>query len=425
MSEITLAPGRLEGQALAPPSKSYTHRFLLAAHLGGRPCRIQRPLVSADTLRSVGGLRALGTRVRRRRGSWTVEPGEPRRGTEPLVVDCGESGTTLRLLAAAAAIRAEPVRFVGDGRLPLRPMEPLLTALGGLGARVGRAASGRGLPLEIEGPIHGGTVDLAVDVSSQFTSALLFALPRVRPDSRLRTHGAPVSEPYVRATLAVLRRRGVVVRERPRAYAIPGGQVVRPRDESVPGDASSAAYLWAGAAATGGTVTVGGVPAGWPQADLAVLDLLRDYGAEVVRVGARVRVRGGARRPFRIGLDAAPDLYPLAGVLAALAPGRSVLAGGAHVAAKESDRLAETTRLARALGARTERQTDRLVIEGARRPRALRCTKLTDHRLVMSAAIGALAATGPSRIGDARAVAKSFPEFFTVLERLGAEVRAQ
>lgn len=422
MTRATLRPGPIRGRVPAPPSKSYTHRFVLAAHLGGRSSRIRRPLVSDDTRRTVEAVRLLGSAVEMGSERWTVAPsGSPVRSDRP-IVRCGESGTTLRFVTAAAALQPGPFRFVGSGRLPRRPMGPLLDALTRLGARVRRGA-GTTLPFLLEGPIHGGETDLEVDESSQFTSALLLALPTVQPDSYLRTVGTPVSEPYVQATREVLRRCGVRLRATAYGYYIPGGQSFRPLEEEVPGDASSAAYLWAAAAVTTGSTTVDGVPATWPQADLAVLPLLRQYGATVRRSNGSVTVRGESRRPFRCDLTACPDLYPLAGVLAALARGRSYLLGGSHVVAKESNRKLGTMRLVRALGARATERRGAVVIDGTDHPRRLRLEGMRDHRLVMSAAVGALAASGPSVISDAASVGKSFPEFWTMLAAITGEER--
>lgn len=422
MTTVRLVPGPLRGRLRAPPSKSYTHRFVLAAHLSGRPSRLRRPLESDDTARTAEAVRALGSRVRTGPGTWSVAPDPARERRRSCTVDCGESGTTLRLLAPAAALLDRSVRFVGRGRLPSRPMEPLFRTLSALGATIDRGNRGAALPFGIRGPIHGGRVDLPVSESSQFTSALLMSLPLVTPDSFVRPIGTPVSEPYVLATLAVMRRQGVEVARTARGFRIPGGQRYRAVDAEVPGDASSAAYLWAGAAISGGRTTVTGIPTRWPQADLAVLELLGRYGAGVSRRGSSVTVEGFRRRPFRIRLDDAPDLYPLAGVLAASASGRSELVGAAHVVAKESDRRAETIRLVHAMGGRAVATPAGLAVEGTARPRRLDLRGVHDHRLVMSAAVAALAAGGPSRVADAACVGKSYPGFFDDFARLGVEV---
>ncbi len=422
MSRMCVRPGPVGGRLLAPPSKSYTHRALAAAHLADRATTIRRPLVSDDTLRTARAVGVLGSRLRLRRGTWTITPAEERRPRRVRTVDCGESGTTLRFASALAALQSSPYRFVGSGRLPRRPMQPLLGALGELGALVESPGGAASLPLRLRGPIHGGVARLDPSRSSQFTSALLLALPVASPSSRIALSGQAVSEPYVEATLAVLADRGVRVRRELRGFFLPGGQTYHGGVTTIPGDASSAAYLWAAAALAGGSVDVEGIPARWPQADLAVLDLLESYGASVRRTSHRVRVAAGLRRPFAFDLDDAPDLYPLAGVLAAAAAGRSVLTGAAHAAGKESDRRRETARLVRAMGGRARLSERRLVIEGTALPRPLRRFVSHDHRLVMSAAVGALASDRPSEIGEAASVGKSFPGFFGALEALGGRI---
>ena len=424
MSGVRVTPRPVRGTVRPPSSKSYTHRALIAGHLSGRRFSVDRPLRSDDTVRTARALEALGSRVRLGPRRWTVRPSRAGPSTGPAVVDCGESGTTLRFLSAVAARTGRPVVLGGRGRLPQRPMSPLVEALRQLGARVDRpAASGRSLPMRITGPLHAGRVVVDPSESSQFVSALLLVLPTVPGTSEVRLERDPVSAPYIAATVAVLRAGGVHLVERNRTFRIRGPQSYRSRSFRVPGDASSAAYLWAAAAVSGGNVTVLGLPDRWPQADLAVLPLLRRFGARVVRTREGTRVRAGARRPFSLDLTDSPDLYPLAGVLAACAPGTSRLIGASHVAAKESDRRAETIGLARAMGAHVAPRPKELRITGRDRPTAFSIRGATDHRVVMSAAVGALAGDGPSTIGQREAVAKSFPDFWTVLARLGAGVR--
>jgi 3-phosphoshikimate 1-carboxyvinyltransferase len=165
-------------------------------------------------------------------------------------------------------------------------------------------------------------------------------------------------------------------------------------------------------------VRVTGISRRWPQADLAALDLLEATGAAVVRYPDGAAVTAGPRKPFCVDLTDAPDLYPLAGVLAATAPGRSRILGAEHVATKESDRKGGTALLARRLGAHVTSTAAGLVVEGRGRARPVRLPALSDHRMVMSATVGALAADEPSVVGSKEAVRKSFPGFWTVLRTL-------
>jgi len=410
------------GVVRAPPSKSYTHRALVVGRLAHRPYHLVRPLDSDDTRATVGALRALGSTVRCEKTVWTVRPGRSRVSRRTAVIDCRESGTTLRFAAALGALEDRRVLLGGRGRLAERPMAPLLKALRTLGAEC-RAASGRA-PVEVRGPIHAGRVTVDGSESSQFASALLLTLPTLPGESLLELHGPIVSAPYLEATLAVLTFHGIRLERRGRRFRISGGQSYRATEFRVPGDASSAAYLWAAAAATGGTVRVTGIPPRWPQADLAILHILTDGGARVRRSRDGAEVDGPIVRPFTVDLTDAPDLYPLAGVLASIVPGRSELRGAAHVAFKESDRRAGTALLARSLGARVRDSRRGLVIDGTASPRPFSLPHLRDHRSVMSAAVGALAARGPSRIGDARAVEKSFPAFWTTLRGITEGVSA-
>jgi len=419
---VRVFPGPVTGAIRAPPSKSYTHRALIVGHLAHRPFRVRNPLDADDTRATALALRRLGTPIVREPDAWEIIPRERRSNGRRARLDCRESGTTLRFISAVAALSGRPVEIRGSSRLSDRPIDELLSALRTLGARC-RHLEGHGLPIEIRGPVHGGHVSLVASKSSQFASALLLALPTLEEDSSIDLQGSVVSEPYLEATLAVLAHHGVHVERHGRSLKVPGGQHVRGSSFTVPGDASSAAYAWAAAAVGGGRVRVRGLPNRWPQADLAALDLLESTGAEVSRHPDGATVSAGPRRPFRVDLTNAPDLYPLAGVLAATAPGRSRISGARHVVLKESDRRAETARLARSLGARVTPAGTGLVIEGRARPRVLRLASLSDHRLVMSAAVGALAAERPSTLGDARAVRKSFPGFWSAFRSLGVEVR--
>ena len=421
MTVRRVVPGEVRGVAVAPPSKSYTHRALVAAHLAEREYEIVRPLLSDDTRATVRAIERLGSTVRTEGHRWVVRP---RSGgaARAVTIDCAQSGTTLRLVAPLAARSGRTVRLTGRGRLPQRPITELFRALGKLGATCRTLRTGRGLPATVRGPLRGGAVALDASQSSQFASALLLTLPTLPEASRIDLIGPIVSAPYIDATLRVLDHHRIQYRHRGRRFALPGGQTYRGRRFAVPGDASSAAYLWTAAAVTSGRVRVTGVPPDWPQADRAVLAVLRAAGARVREDRDGATVEGGTLRPFRADLTHCPDLYPLAGVLAATIPGSSRLTGAPHLVFKESDRRSGTVRIARALGGRVRAERGGLTIRGADRARPLRLLDLDDHRLVMSAAVGALAADGVSTIGDAAAVRKSFPEFWSVLDGLRGTV---
>jgi 3-phosphoshikimate 1-carboxyvinyltransferase len=415
---VTIQPGTARGRVDAPPSKSYTHRALVAAFFSHHPYRVIRPLVSDDTRATRRGLAQLGTRTRVQRGIWSLRPATGLPSPRPARIDCGESGTTLRFLASLAATTGRRVRFTGRPQLAVRPLEGLVQSLEGAGVTVLRPAKGS-LPLELKGPLRPGRFSVAGSVSSQYISSLLLALPTLERPSTLEVVGARVSEPYIAATLAVMAAHGIRVLERPNGWSIPAPQEYEGNRFEVPGDASSAAYLWSAAAVSGGRVRVDRIPTQWPQADRLILDVLRDAGAVVAETSRSATVRGPIDRPVSVDLTPAPDLYPLVGALAATVPGRSRIRGAPHVVFKESNRRAATIDLVRRLGATCSEVGSGLAVVGTSRPKALRIRNLDDHRLVMSSAVAATAADGPSSIGDGRAVRKSFPGFWTSLRQLG------
>ena len=423
MSVVEVRPGGVTGRVVCPPSKSYTHRALVAAHLTGHRYRVLRPLVSEDTRATRRGLETLGSRIRRDRDGWTFLPPlalgpSDRTGR----IDCGESGTTLRFLLALAATRSVRTRFEGAAGLARRPLEGLVLALAHAGVSVERS-SARSVPVIVQGPMRAGRFSVDGAATSQYLSALLLALPTLEGDSELRVRGALVSAPYVAATEAVLKAHGIEARRSGRGWSIPGNQRFRGRAFHVPGDASSAAYLWTAGAITGGPVRVEGVDGPWPQADMLILDILRRAGAAVRRSARSAEVTGPVDQGFDVDLTDAPDLLPLAGALAAVIPRRSTLRGAPQARFKESDRRDRTMRLVRALGGTARPLGDALEVRGTRRPRRISLRGLGDHRMVMSASVAALVASGPSTIGRGESVRKSFPGFWSALRRLGAGVR--
>ncbi|MGA7922713.1 MAG: 3-phosphoshikimate 1-carboxyvinyltransferase [Thermoplasmata archaeon] len=424
MTLRSVSPASLSGSLRAPPSKSYTHRGLISGFLSQRSYRVDHPLEADDTRATATGLELLGSVIRRSSSHWSLTPVTPTlHPNQTIRLRCGQSGTTLRFLTAVAARQGRLVRVEGDPRLARRPLRPLLRVLRSGGVRIRRIGAPANLPLEILGPLRGVRTSLHVGESSQFLSALLFVLPTLETSSSLQLVGTPVSQEYVAATLRVLSLHRVRVSLTPSVLEVEGGQQYRGAGFRVPGDASSAAYWWAAAGLNGGPIRVRGVPLDWPQADLEILPILEAMGSHVARHSDGATVEGRIREPFDVDLTNAPDLYPLVGSLAAQLPGTSVIRGAPHVVAKESDRRAATIRLVRGLGG-TARLTRRgLEVRGTHSPRPLRSSLSDDHRVVMASAIAATAASGPSLVGSAEAVRKSYPTFWDDLRSLGGTTK--
>ncbi len=411
-------PSKVSGRIAASPSKSYTHRAILLAALSGGPSRIGRPLLADDTEATVDGVRAFGAEVARRDGDLVVASKglRPPSGT----VDARNSGTTLRLLAGVAATLDGSTTLTGDASLRKRPMGPLLDALEALGARA-RSLGGRGLPpVEIAGPLVGGSASIPGSVSSQFISSLLVASPLARGSTRLRVLPPLRSEPYVEVTRDLMAQFGAEVTRTEEGYETAGGQGYRATDVEVPGDYSSAAFPLVAAALTDGDVTVDGLHPESPQGDRGLLDVLRSFGASVEVAHDAVRVRGGPLRGQRVDVGNTPDLFPVLAVLATQSEGPSRFVNGEHLRLKESDRIETTVALLKAMGADVEPTRDGCVVRGSTRLREAFVESHGDHRILMAAAVAGLVADGPVDISEPSCYRISYPSFLEDLRSLGA-----
>lgn len=421
MSPRTIRPAEAppDVDLAAPPSKSVTHRALVAAALAEGPSTIVGPLQADDTLVTRNGLRALGLRIEERADGWVVHgcAGPISGGGR---VELRDSGTSARFLLALAALASRPSRLDGSPRLRERPLSELAGALRGLGAHVRLAAKGDGLPAQAGGsPLRGGAVRVAAGRSSQFASALMLVGSRLPGGLDLTLEPPAVSLPYVQLTAQVLRRFGVGVEQadafrwhvRQGAYS--------GREYRVEGDHSTASYFLCAAAVLGGRVRVRGLDPGSAQPDASFAEVLEGLGCRVVRSEDAVEVAGSGRiHGFDLSMGHAPDLVPTLAVLGLFAEGASTVRGVAHLRHKESDRLALLAHNLRALGREAQAIEDRLEIGAS--PAALRGGRVTtasDHRMAMAFAIAGLRLPDVE-IDDDTCVAKSDPAFWERFETL-------
>jgi 3-phosphoshikimate 1-carboxyvinyltransferase len=409
----------LDAVLSATPSKSVTHRALVAAALADGQSALHGPLDAHDTRATRDGLSSLGIEIRSESGRWLVR-GCSGRVPGGGALALGESGTTMRFLTAVAALGETPSRLDGAPRLRERPLGDLASALGQLGGSLRSDAETGGLPLTAGGgSLRGGTVSLPGSPSSQYASALLLVAPRLPGGLALSIEPPAVSLPYVELTERVLRAFGVeVTRESELSWRVAGGGYAG-RDYHIEGDHSSASYFLAAAAIVGGRVRVHNLDSNSAQADARLGTILRDLGCRVETGDDWVEVEGDGKIPgFDLDLGDAPDVVPTLAVLALFADGPSVLRGVAHLRHKESDRLEVLARNLRALGRHAVAFDDRLVVEPP--PPCLggaRIGTAGDHRMAMAFAIAGLRVDG-IQIEDPACVAKSNPSFWDQLDRL-------
>lgn len=411
---VVVTPAPLCGEIPAISSKSDAHRHLICAALADRPTRLHCPDTSEDIDATMRCLRQLGARIEREGGDITVSPPPSGHTIGKASLDCGESGSTLRFLLPVAAALCGEAHFTGRGRLPQRPLGDLAAALGSNGA----VCSSDHLPLSVGGQLKSGLFRLPGNVSSQYISGLLFALPLLAGDSEIRLSTALESAAYVDITLHVLGQYGIAVHRREWGFLVPGGQRYRsPGEAAVDGDWSNAAFFLA-AGAIGRPVTVSGLKESSPQGDRRIVDLLRQFGANVLVEGDRITVSPGALSGQEIDIAETPDLLPVLAVVAACAHGETRFFNGARLRLKESDRLSTTARMIRALGGWAQEDGDELLVRSCGL-RGGEADSFQDHRIAMAAAVAAIACAEPVTIARAEAVAKSYPGFFDDYRRLG------
>lgn len=409
----------LGGSVAAIPSKSQAHRLLICAALAREKSLVHCPRLNADIEATVRCLRALGAEIGRVGEDFIVKP-----VTAPVSqaeLDCGESGSTLRFLLPVAAALGVEARFTGSGRLPERPLGELCAALRSGGA----AVSADRLPITVSGGLRAGTYRLPAKVSSQYISGLLFALPLLTGESLLELDGVPESAPYIDMTLAALRSFGVASERERNAWRIPAGQGYHsPGSLSVEGDWSNAAF-WLCAGAVGRkSLTVTGLDPASPQGDRAVAALLRRMGASVTEGENNLTVSPATLRGIELDARDVPDLVPVLAVTAAYAAGETRIVNAGRLRLKESDRIASTAALIRALGGRVTEEAEGLTIHGG----GLRGGTVEawgDHRIAMAAAAASAACEAPVTIRGAEAVNKSYPSFFEDYRALGGRTEEE
>ena len=404
----------------APPSKSYTHRALIAAALGRGESSILEPLEAEDTRVTMDALRMMGVGITRRKRGYSIT------GTcgtlscsGDTVIDMQNSGTSMRLLASVATLCGRPVVLTGSPRMKERPLGPLAEALSRLGATIAFLEKEGFPPVRVSGNLLGGSTRVDAGASSQFVSSILIAAPCARRDVDLELGPGIASPSYIDLTLDVMRSFGIgVERDGYRRFLVPAGQVYRGRTYAVEGDYSSASYFFAIAALCGGRVRVRNLNPRSCQGDRGFLDALSRMGCSVGSRDGTVEVLSdGELDGIDVDMSSAPDTVQTLCMVAARAKGETRISGIGHLRYKESDRLEGTARLLRGLGGDAEVDGDSLIVT----PSTIHGGTVDpggDHRTAMSFAVLGLA-TGNVKIIHAECVSKSFPGFWEQLAGQG------
>jgi 3-phosphoshikimate 1-carboxyvinyltransferase len=401
---LQITPHLLSGTVSVPASKSMAHRAIICAALSGGTSRISGVSFSKDIDATLSVMEAFGAKYQKNGSEITVSG--IRTPSEDAVADCCESGSTLRFLIPVAAALGVNTTFCGRGRLPERPITPYLRELSQKGVTFDYHNT---MPFSLSGRLTSGQFRLEGDVSSQFITGLLLALPMLPEDSEIIMTSPLQSKPYADMTIDCMRRFGVNAEENPEGYRITGGQSYHAADVQIEGDFSQAAFFYV-ANALGSQIDIRNLPEKSAQGDRKIVEITEQMC---------YNRNSGKKAAFRVDASDIPDLVPILAVLGTFGDDVSVITGAERLRIKESDRLETTAKLLNTLGGRVKVTADGLEIHPVSALHGGTVDSCGDHRIAMCAAIAATKATEPVTILGAECVEKSYPAFFEDYKVLG------
>ncbi len=406
---VSVTPAKLVGNITPPPSKSVAHRLIICASLCESKSVITNISFSKDIIATINAMRSLGAEIETTEDAVIVKGmrSKPKTAT----IDCCESGSTLRFLIPIAAALGVNSEFLGEGKLPQRPITPYLTELTANGIEFDYDNT---MPFSISGQLKSGRYSLRGDISSQFITGLLFALPLLDGDSEIILTSELESKPYVDITIDALNTFGVSVEETENGYKVKGNQTYKAVDSLVcEADFSQAAFFYV-ANALGSDIEICGMNEKSSQGDKKIVEILDEIGYNSID-------RVSQLKPFEVSVKDIPDLVPILTVLACFCNGKSVIYDAKRLRIKESDRLKAISDCLVSMGADIEVFDDKLIINGAKKLKGATVDAYNDHRIAMSAAIAATIADGDVTIIGAECINKSYPDFFEDYNKLGGK----
>lgn len=402
---IQISPRKLKGTVSVPSSKSMVHRAVICAALASGISHLTGIDESKDIEATLQIIQAFGAHVRKN-GSDIIMSGIV--SPQPTAIaNCCESGSTLRFLIPVAAALGIRTEFRGQGRLPKRPITPYIRELSQKGVTFSYDNT---MPFLIQGKLQSGVFHLEGDISSQFITGLLLALPLLDGDSQIIMTSPLQSKPYADMTIDCMRKFGVNVTETPEGnYLIPGNQSYQAADLHIEGDFSQAAFFYV-ANYLGNNIALENIPEHSMQGDRRIVEIIEEM---------RTKKANGENAAFNVDATDIPDLVPILAVLGTFGDDVSIITGAERLRIKESDRLTATSQLINTLGGNVIVHEDGLEIHPVSILQGGIVDSFADHRIAMCAAIAATCCEEPVTILGAECVEKSYPAFYQVYQDLG------
>jgi 3-phosphoshikimate 1-carboxyvinyltransferase len=416
---VIITPNKLKGDVVIPPSKSLSHRAIIAAGLARGESKISNIIYSKDILATISAMRSLGVEIKEFDDYLIIKGNKLKRVND--VIDANESGSTIRFIIPIALTVDEKITFVGHNNLVNRPLDTFFEIFDNQNIKYEK--EDKYLPLTVYSGIKPGEFNIRGDVSSQFITGLLYALPLLNGDSVINITTDLESKGYIDLTLDVLKMFGVnVINENYKKFIVKGNQEYKPFDYEVEGDYSQAAFFLE-ANMLGAEINLLKMNKDSNQGDKKILNDIKDFGGELEFKDNKLVLVNKNLKPATIDFAQSPDLGPALTVLASLIPGESNFINAKRLRIKECDRITCMKEEIEKLGGNIKELPDGMIINGVNRFHGGVCDSHNDHRVVMSLAMATLMMDGDLVIENYEAINKSFPHFFKLFESLGGKVR--
>ena len=411
---------KLNGRITCPANKSYTHRAIFLAALSDGKSIVKKILRSNDTIATINACRGFGVEVEEIENNVTIK-NTINETVQSSMINAENSGTTIRIAIAIAALSGGDTTLTGDESLRKRPMKPILDALETMG--VNTESDGGKPPIHIDGKIKGKEISINGDISSQFTSALLIIAPRLPDGLIINVEGDLVSKPYVDLTIAIMKKFGVEVEieDDYKKYVIKH-QIYQPTTFSIPSDFSNLALLLAANVLLGDGLTIEISLGDMPQGDEAIVDILEKLGVNVtledniITTESPTILNGG-----KFDLSNTPDLLPALAILALKSEKPIEIFNVKHARYKETDRIGIISRELKKIGLEIDEKDDGLILKKSSELHSAELNSEHDHRLFMAFSIAGMF-VGECTVSDPEAVKVSYPEFVQDLIDTGAKI---
>lgn len=419
---IKILPSKISGTIMAPSSKSATHRAIILASLASGTSVIKNVLLSDDTTYTIKALKSLGVSIEQNKTTLTITGSKGKLTAPKTPIFLGNSGTTMRMLAAVCSLAQGTTTLTGEKRLCERPMKDLLTALNDLGIDAKSENNNDCPPVVISGgELQGGTVHINGSISSQYITALLLIAPFAKTPMHIVVKGNLASKPYVALTLDLMQTFGVIVTNNNfTEFFVPNTQTYTAIEYMVEGDYSSASYFLAAAAVTNSKITVTNLRKDSSQGDKILTDFLQQMGCQIEKKENEITLQGTDNlQGITVNMNNYPDIVQTLAVVGAYAKGETNITNIGHLKDKETDRLTAPVTELQKMGIKAAVKDDSLTITGGK-PHGATIQTYNDHRMAMSFAIAGL--DGGTIIENAEVVKKSYPNFWEDLKSIGAKI---